>query len=259
MRDEILARLDRIETEERVKILYACESGSRAWGFPSADSDFDVRFLYVHPRDWYLSVDLERKRDVIERPILDEIDLNGWDLRKALGLFWKSNPPLLEWLDSPIVYREQGRTAAQMRRLAQSYYSPKACMYHYLHMAKGNYREYLKGDRVWVKKYFYVLRPVLAIRWLEKGLGVVPMKFQDLLDNTVESPELKQEIYRLIVEKERGAELDDGPRNPVIGDFLDSEMRRLTAKQFQLPTGHRSMEELNALFRGALEEAWGLG
>jgi predicted nucleotidyltransferase len=259
MREEILARLARIETEEAVNILYACESGSRAWGFPSADSDFDVRFLYLHPRDWYLSIDLERRRDVIERPIVDEIDLNGWDLRKALLLFWKSNPPLLERLDSPIVYRENGRTAGRIRRLAKTYYSPKACMYHYLHMAKGNYREYLKGERVWVKKYFYVLRPVLAIRWLEKGLGVVPMKFRTLVDQTVESPELKREINRLIVEKERGAELDDGPRNPIIGGFLDSEMHRLTAKQFQLPTGHRSMEELNALFRGALEEAWGLG
>jgi predicted nucleotidyltransferase len=256
MRDEILARLDRIETEEAVKILYACESGSRAWGFPSADSDYDARFLYLHPRDWYLSVDLERKRDVIERPIVDEIDLNGWDLRKALLLFWKSNPPLLEWLDSPIVYLERGKTAARMRRLAETYYSPKACMYHYLHMAKGNYREYLKGERVWVKKYFYVLRPVLAIRWLEKGLGVVPMKFRTLVDQTVESPELKQEINRLIAEKERGAELDDGPRNPVIGDFLDSEMRRLETAGFQEAAEHRSMKELNALFRESLEEAW---
>lgn len=161
MKEKIIARLNNVETEECVKILYACESGSRAWGFPSADSDFDVRFLYLHPKDWYLSIDLEQKRDVIERPISDQIDLSGWDLRKALWLFRKSNPPLLEWLGSPIVYWERYSTATQMRQLAETYYSPKACMYHYLHMARGNYREYLKGEHVWIKKYFYVLRPIL--------------------------------------------------------------------------------------------------
>lgn len=94
MREEILKRLTDIEGEEDVKIFYACESGSRAWGFPSADSDYDVRFLYRHPEEWYLSVDLEEKRDVIERPINDDLDISGWDLRKALKLLRKSNPPL---------------------------------------------------------------------------------------------------------------------------------------------------------------------
>jgi len=103
MRDTILSRLDQIETQHGVKILYACESGSRAWGFPSTDSDYDVRFLYVHPAEWYLSVD--EKRDVIERPLTPEnFDIGGWDLRKALRLFRKSNPPLLEWLGSPNIY-----------------------------------------------------------------------------------------------------------------------------------------------------------
>lgn len=104
---EILARLEQIEKDEDVTIFYACESGSRAWGFPSADSDYDVRFIYVRPRDWYLSIDVEEKRDVIERPINDALDISGWDLRKALKLLRKSNPPLLEWLSSPIVYKEQ--------------------------------------------------------------------------------------------------------------------------------------------------------
>ena len=107
VRAEVARRLRQIEAEEGVRIFYACESGSRAWGFPSKDSDYDVRFLYAHPRPWYLSIDVERKRDVIERPITDEIDLGGWDLRKALQLFRKSNPPLLEWLQSPIIYRSK--------------------------------------------------------------------------------------------------------------------------------------------------------
>lgn len=256
MKEEIITRLYDIEAEEDVKILYACESGSRAWGFPSADSDFDVRFLYLHPKDWYLSIDLERKRDVIERPIDDLIDLVGWDLRKALMLFRKSNPPLFEWLGSPIVYWEKFSIAKQMRKLAVTYYSPKACMYHYLHIARGNYREYLKGERVWVKKYFYVLRPLLAINWLERNLGVVPTEFEILVDKTIESSELKREIEGLMKAKERGQELDYGPRNPIIGDFIAAEIDRLKNKQFPDHTHNHPIEELNQLFRSALEEVW---
>ena len=133
---EIAAKLADIQVSEEVVILYACESGSRAWGFPSEDSDYDVRFIYVRPKDWYLSIDLETKRDVIERPISDELDIAGWDLRKALKLFYKSNPPLLEWLGSPIIYLEQFSTAEKLRELAKTFYSAKACMYHYLNMAE---------------------------------------------------------------------------------------------------------------------------
>lgn len=256
MKTEIIDRLNTIEAEEGVKILYACESGSRAWGFPSADSDFDVRFLYLQPKDWYLSIDLERKRDVIERPITDQIDLNGWDLRKALGLFYKSNPPLLEWLGSPLVYLEKYTIVAQMRALAPRHYSPQACMYHYLHMARGNYRDYLKGERVWLKKYFYILRPLLAINWLEKGLGVVPTEFRILVNQVLEAEELRHAIAKLIEAKEQGAELDYGPRIPVISDFIEAEMTRLEGQQFKNDPDRSSVEALNRLFRSALAEIW---
>ena len=149
MKEKIVDSLRQIEMQENVAVFYACESRSRAWGFPSQDSDYDVRFLYLRPVDWYLSI--IEKRDVIERPLTDQLDINGWDLKKALGLFRKSNPPLLEWLDSPIIYKDTSTVAAQMRELAKTYYSPSACVYHYLHMAQGNVREYIKGERVWRK------------------------------------------------------------------------------------------------------------
>ena len=101
----ISSRLTEIESENKIKIVYACESGSRAWGFPSANSDFDVRFIYIRPVEWYLSID--EKRDVIEHPINEQLDINGWDLKKALQLLRKTNPPLLEWLGSPIIYIEK--------------------------------------------------------------------------------------------------------------------------------------------------------
>src|SRR6056297_3590984 len=102
---EIQSRLEALEQQENIHIALAVESGSRAWGFASSDSDYDVRFVYLRPTNWYLSIDLERRRDVIEQPIIDEYDVGGWDLRKALQLLRKCNPPLLEWLNSPIVYR----------------------------------------------------------------------------------------------------------------------------------------------------------
>ena len=256
MKAEIITCLRDIEREEQVRILYACESGSRAWGFASSDSDYDVRFIYLHPRDWYLSVNLEKKRDVIERPIVDALDITGWDIRKALQLFRKSNPPLLEWLGSPIVYLEKYGVIASVRQLAPQYYSPTACAYHYLHMAQGYYRDYLKGSEVWLKKYFYILRPILAINWIEQGLGVVPMEFGVMVDRLISSPELKNAINELLADKRQGKELDRGPRISPISDFIESELQRLDAKEIKYPKPSSPIEELNVIFREALNTVW---
>lgn len=115
IRAEILRRLRAAEVEHGVRIVYACESGSRAWGFASPDSDYDVRFLYVREADWYLSFDVERRRDVIEYPITDEIDCGGWDLRKALYLLTRTSGALMEWLNSPVRYIEEGPCARSRR------------------------------------------------------------------------------------------------------------------------------------------------
>lgn len=168
VREEILNRLRKAETEHGVRVLYACESGSRAWNFASPDSDYDVRFLYVRPQEWYLSFDVEHRRDVIEYPIVDDIDCNGWDIKKALYLFTRTNGALLEWLRSPIKYIEIGTVAERLRQLAPRVFDAKALCYHYSHMARGNAREYLFEDRVRLKKYFYVLRPLFAIRHVGK-------------------------------------------------------------------------------------------
>ena len=245
-----------MEDEESVTIFFACESGSRAWGFPSANSDYDVRFLYAHPRDWYLSIDLERRRDVIERPITDALDVGGWDLRKALQLFRKSNPPLLEWLQSPIVYREETTVAARFRDLLPVYYSPVKARYHYLHMAQGNARAYLKGDEIWLKKYFYVLRPVLAIQWIDADLGAVSMEFDVLVERLITSPELKQAIADLLATKRAGDELGRGPRIAPISDFIERELERLAAMKVEDNRPKPDVEILNQFFRDALDELW---
>jgi len=255
MKRAIVEKIRAIEESERVVAFYACESGSRAWGFPSSDSDYDVRLLYLHPVEWYLSI--EPKRDVIEQPIDNQLDINGWDLKKALGLFRKSNPPLLEWLGSPFIYHEKFTIASQLRELAKEYYSPSACIFHYLHMAQRNFREYLNGERVWVKKYFYVLRPLLAIKWIEQGNGVAPTSFGVLLEQIVPGGELKDEIEKLIVQKSIGAELDYGDRIPVISDYIEQEIIRLTDDQKQYENNQVPVDLMDDLFRQALEEVWG--
>src|SRR5213594_3590187 len=232
---KIQSELTSLEGSENVVVLLAVESGSRAWGFPSVDSDYDVRFIYVRRPEWYLSIDVEERPDVIERPIEEDIDVSGWDIRKALRLFRKSNPPLLEWLQCPIVYRERFSPAERLRGLLPAFYSPTASFYHYLHMAKGNVRQYLFGDTVWQKKYFYVLRPLLAMLWIEQGLGPVPIEFGRLLDATVTDRDLRRAIDQLLEAKKAGAELDRGPKIPVISRFIESELTRLQVARADKP------------------------
>ena len=250
--EEIARELDVIEMEEAVRVVYACESGSRAWGFESVDSDYDVRYIYVHPRDWYLSV--EERRDVIERPIDGALDLSGWDLLKALRLFRKSNPPLLEWLVSPIVYRESGSTAQRLRDLADQFHSPRAAAYHYLHMAQGNFREYLRGNEVWTKKYLYVLRPLLAIQWIEQGLGIVPMEFHKLIEQLLPVGALRTCIDDLVKGKHAGSELARGPRIAPISEFIEAELGRHEGKLSVPEPSISPADKLDVVFHAVLRE-----
>ena len=252
--DRIAAEIGRIEREEEVRIVYACESGSRAWGFESSDSDYDVRFIYLHPADWYIAV--AQRRDVIERPANGDLDLSGWDLRKALLLLRKSNPPLLEWLQSPFVYLEIPSVVHRLRKLVPEYYSPAACHYHYLHMAEGNYRDYLRGQKIWIKKYFYVLRPVLACLWIERGCGVVPMELSKLVDRTVDRADVRQAIHDLLRRKKAGEELDRGPRIPAISDFLATELDRLSMQKTP-PARRTAVDPLDRVLRSSVVEIYG--
>jgi len=246
--------LRKLETEENIRILLAVESGSRAWGFASTDSDYDVRFIYVHPPAWYLSI--RPKRDVIERPIADELDYSGWDLPKALELFRKSNPPLLEWLQSPVVYQEDAEFARRFRALMPDYHSPVASMHHYFNMAENTFKTHLSGAVVVAKKYFYALRPLLAYIWIERGLGVVPMEFEKLLRVVADDIPLMRAIESLLEQKRAGCELDAGPRISVISDFIETRIAGMKAERIPPAFTHDSAP-LDLFFVETLERIYG--
>ena len=254
IRIEIMRRLAAVEEKEGVRILLAIESGSRAWGFASPNSDFDVRFIYARPQDWYLAVDLEDKRDVIEYPIVDDIDLNGWDIRKALQLFWRSNPAVIEWIQSPINYIDQGGFKAGMQELLDSVYTLEKGIYHYRSMAKTNYRGYLMADMVPLKKYFYVLRPLLATRWIETYRTAPPIEFFALLHLLPEKDGLLEEIQGLLERKKVALEKELAPRIDKLNAFIEAELARLESFSVEKEDKAGGMEPLNGLFRQMVRE-----
>lgn len=253
MEKEIKKELQKLEEEMEIKILYAVESGSRAWGVPSKNSDWDVRFIYIHQKEWYLSID--DKKDSYVKILPNDIDLSGWELRKTLKLFRKSNPPFMEWLDSPIVYKENYSTIDKLRNVSKEYFNPKSCMYHYLSMAEGNFRDYLKGENVRIKKYFYVLRPVLACMWIERTNEMAPMEFDIMVDSEVKNGKLKDEILSLLTRKKSGEELDWEPKIDAIDNFLEERISYYKSflKDFDFKK-YPDTEKLNVIFRETLEE-----
>ncbi|WP_431081406.1 nucleotidyltransferase domain-containing protein [Pseudomonas thivervalensis] len=257
IQEEVRDRLRRAENEHGVKVLLAVESGSRAWGFASPNSDYDARFIYVNKPEWYLSVGLEEQRDVIEYPIVDDMDINGWDLRKALRLFWKSNPGFVEWVQSTIIYEHSGSFHERAKALLPQVYSVESGIYHYRSMAKTNFRGYLQTPEVPLKKYFYVLRPLLSVRWLERFDKPAPIEFDKLREVIDGEPELHRAIDDLLAIKRASPEMGLSPQIMPIQKFIERELHRLEAIK---PTRSERKEVeplLSELFRSVLKETWG--
>lgn len=245
MRKLILEKLKEIEKRENVKIIHCVESGSRAWGFASPDSDYDVRFIYVRPREYYLRLD--KTRDVIEWQLDDTLDINGWDLKKALTLLHKSNPTLFEWNSSPIVYK----TTDEWQRISMvisRYFVAKSGIYHYLSTAKTNYREYLQGEKVRFKKYFYVLRPLLACKWILAEGTPPPMEFSTLMEKYLDE-EIKPDVEKLLDIKMNTPEITEGKRFDRVNNYLDRTIAELEQIVSSLPKDKiQSWDELNEIF-----------
>lgn len=255
MREQILQKLHELETGESIRILHAAESGSRAWGFASPDSDYDVRFLYVRPPAYYLR--LEKTRDVIERPINDALDISGWDLQKALRLLHNSNPTLFEWFGSPIVYRETAfrQTFAPLLR---DYFVPRTSLHHYLGTARSNYMSELRDrETVKAKKYFYVLRPLLACRWILERSTPPPMLFGELKDAYLDKA-LENEVNRLLDIKMNAPEIREIPPVEPLHAYILASMEEIQARIDALSIPEpQPWEPLNDFFLREIQEIRG--
>jgi len=253
VRAEIEARLAALASEEGVRLLLAIESGSRAWGFPSPDSDYDVRFIYVRPRRDYLA--LRPMRDVIERPIVDEIDLNGWDIRKALELMLKNNSVLSEWIESPIHYRDPDPIIARIAELEDRYFDPHSYASHYANLGKGAAARWLEqGGDIAVKRYFYALRPALAIRVLRLDPSRrPPMQLQALMARADLPSILCGEIDRLVELKAETREAGMVTRVQALEAMIVDELSRAA----EVPARSASdsfAREANELFLDLVDE-----
>lgn len=249
MLEIIQGKLREIEQAENVRILHCVESGSRAWGFASPDSDYDVRFIYVRPKNEYLR--LEKTRDTIEWQLDDTLDINGWDIQKALRLLHKSNPTVFEWNASPIVYRTTEEWGSLSGTIS-SYFMKKTGVYHYLSTAKNNYREYLKGEIVRLKKYFYVLRPLLACKWILTEQTPPPMLFSILMEKYLDE-EIRPDVETLLMLKMETPEIGEGKRMDRINHYLESTIAQLEQCLLELPEEEKpSWDELNARFLSLL-------
>lgn len=243
--DKIKDKLYEIEQKENVTILFAVEAGSRAWGFESPDSDYDVRFVYKRNIiNDYLR--LEGIRDVIEYELNDVYDICGWDLDKTLRLLHSSNPVIFEWVNSPIVYK-QTTFLNEFKEFIKPYFMTIKGAHHYLHMAERNYNEFLRKEKVKLKKYFYVLRPILATKYVLEYKTNPPMLFIELMSSQLDT-NIKPYVDSLLKKKKNVSELGESNIIIPLNEYIEKELVLLTNEVNNLKKEEVTWDELNNLF-----------
>ena len=249
MRERIRAELAQLARGHDVRVLLAVESGSRAWGFASPDSDYDVRFIYVHAPAWYFSV--FEGRDVIEAMLPGDLDLSGWELRKALRLFSKCNLSLNEWLGSPIVYDEVPELRAQLRGMLPRYFNPIAATHHYRSMADAALKENLSDGHIGIKKLFYVLRPLLACRWIANAHSQPPTAFAELVYTPWVTTDERAWIATLLQQKAAAVEAQSIALDVRRVESLRNELAhyKVAAGSLPAPPPPPQLSELDALLQ----------
>lgn len=254
MFDTITNSLKNLEQQENIRILYACESGSRGWGFASEDSDYDVRFIYIHTPEWYLSVN--NKADVITFFSDDRVfDLSGWDIRKALMHFHGSNPTLYDWLQSPIIYDQKLNFRESLLALAPTHYSLRRGTHHYLGIMMNTFNEEMTKEQVRLKKIFYVLRTALSALWMVRKGEVPPMQFAPLR-TLVEDAAMQLLIAELLEKKLQSTESDAVPRNDELNAYVLTIRDECEEAAKTLEHTPPDLEIMNELFRTTLREIW---
>jgi predicted nucleotidyltransferase len=253
MENKIKKYLAEIEIEKNVTILYACETGSRAWGFPSPDSDYDIRFIYKHHKDWYMGI--TEGKDTIERMLENnDIDISGWDIRKSLRLLLKSNPPLLEWIQSPIIYKTDRDFLNGISLLAKSSYSKIATIHHYLSMAKKSFEEFSDKPEMKLKKFFYALRTAIACKWILERDEIPPIDFRIMLEGLKLSQEIKLKIYDLIKLKSTVGESYFHPVQSDLNNFIFECIISADKEARNMPASDVKVSEFNSFLINTVTE-----
>lgn len=251
----IRAKLDALAKEHNVRIIHAVESGSRAWGFPSKNSDYDVRFIYARDLDHYLSVD--RKRDVIETPIIHDeflgvdFDMNGWDVKKAIYLALRGNAVVNEWLTSPIQYIYDQQCHSDLQDFVSETADLRAYFHFYRNYMKEPWNSYSRenAEQIKIKHYCYVLRCALSLEWLETRKTPPPMDVPSLLKDIKLDETLRSEIALLISSKAGSVEADIMPRNTVLDNFIDSAINEERERPSKDEQEERHIDKANGLFK----------
>lgn len=255
MHDKILNEINRIEREEDVKVILACETGSRAWGFASPDSDYDVRLIYVHRPEWYISV-FEQK-DALEYMSDDGLlDLTGWDLIKVFKLLQKSNAALLERLQSPIVYTSDEESRSKIWLCAKDYFNPKATMHHYFGLTKTAMADLEGRHEIKLKKLFYALRAVMACRWIRLHGSVPHIEFQKVYSGVNLESNFVHRLEELIVLKSGRNEDYMHPTDKDMIDFITGELAESEACFNSLGVRKEEAPDLNFHFRNIIQTIW---
>lgn len=235
--------LKEIEQQHGVKVLFACETGSRAWGFPSPDSDYDVRFIYMHERDWYLS--LGKQKDTIEF-IDGDWDISGWDLRKALLMLVKSNPPLIERFQSPVNYYDQPVFSKEFRIMIEQFYSPTAVFFHHYSLATNFWEELKSGSDHRLKDFFYLVRSLLSCYWIINDKKIVPMHIEPLLKNI--GSDIDKQLRQLIRLKATKDESYRHPNDAGMWKWITAMFEMLESKKQNLGVAKGDTKLLNSFF-----------
>lgn len=226
IRAEVLTKLDELADQHQVTIINAIESGSRSWGFPSPDSDYDVRFVYAHQPDWYIQ--LNQERDVIELPVNAVLDIGGWDLRKAMTLANSGNSVIQEWMTSPLVYRENQVLAAKLREMVARTFSAKATYHHYSSMAKNMIPALDEAD-VKLKRFFYISRATLSALWVVREHSMPTVIFADLLRALTDDVAISEAFQRQIQDKATKTEAESGVVDPLCLAFIREAYQEVIA------------------------------
>ena len=250
MRDRILKEIQKVKEERNIRVLFAIESGSRGWGFESPNSDYDVRLVYMNPREDYFNINEPKDNFVL--PIVDELDINGWEIKKFMRMMAKSNATPLEWLQSPIIYEEEKGVREKLTQLMKEYFIPKATTHHYLGLASNSLKKGLSGDLIDIKKYFYVLRPLLAARWIVDRGTVPHMVFENLRSTLAGEDKLQAAIDELLIRKAKAMEGDFTTPIPIIQDFIHSEIDRCNELAKGFESCYHDYGKLNDYFKELL-------